>query len=92
MSIFTKIKRFVRPRPLSCEEVNRFIMDFLDGEVDERTEVRFEAHLRNCPNCEAFLDQYRNTVHLVKDRDNVQIPDELVRRTIDFLQDHYDEE
>ena len=90
MSILDKIKGFVRPRALSCQQVNQFILDYLDGETDERTRIAFEAHLGNCPNCESFLDQYRATTRLVRDANDIEIPAAVIDRTIDFLRTRYE--
>ncbi len=90
MSILDKIKRFVRPKALSCQQVNQFILDYLDGETDERTRIAFEAHMRNCPNCGSFLDQYRATTHLVRDANDIEIPPAVIDRTIDFLRTRYE--
>ncbi len=85
MSIFAKFRDFVRPKPLSCQQVNQFILDYLDGEMDDPTRIAFEAHLQNCPNCRLFVDQYRETTRLVRETDDIDIPPEVVERTIDFL-------
>ena len=90
MSILDRIRDFVRPKPLSCQQVNQFILDYLEGEMDEPTRVAFQAHLQNCPNCGSFLEQYRTTARLVKDSDEIDIPPAVIDRTIDFLRSHYD--
>lgn len=92
MSIFAKINRLFRREPLSCRQVNQFIVDYLEGDMDERTRIQFESHLHNCPNCTKFLDQYRETVYLVHDSDDVELPPELVDRTVDFLRNHYEDD
>ena len=91
MDIFAKMRRFVRGEPLSCEQVNRFILDYLDGSLDDSTRVAFEAHLFQCTNCKVFLDQYQTTVHEVSRSEEIEIPKEVVERTLDFLRNHYDE-
>ena len=91
MDIFAKMRRFVRGEPLSCEQVNRFILDYLERSLDDRTRVAFEAHLFQCANCKTFLDQYQSTLCEVKTSENIEIPKEVVERTLDFLRKHYDE-
>ena len=88
MAIFTKITRNASQRTLSCEEANQFIMDFLDGTADEPIRMAFAAHLSTCPNCVAFLEQYRETIRLSRGARDVAIPPEVVCRTIEFLQRH----
>lgn len=85
MSIFNKIVEFIRPKPLSCQQVNQFILDYLEGDMDDQTRVAFESHLQNCPNCAAFLDQYRSTTRLVREAEEIEVPPEVVDRTIEFL-------
>jgi len=75
----------MRPYTISCRTVNRFLADYLDDALEPATRERFEAHLHKCPNCEAYLDQYRKTVELVRDDDIPPPPPELVERTIAFL-------
>ncbi|NBC18582.1 MAG: hypothetical protein GVY18_14865 [Bacteroidetes bacterium] len=91
MSLFTDIRRLFM---LSCEDVNDFIVEYLDGTLDDRTRRRFEKHIANCPACSTYLDQYRETVTLVKeeaDADVPEPPEELVDATLDFLRQHYDD-
>ena len=90
MDIFGKLRRFVQGEPLSCEQVNRFLLDYLEGSLDDSTRVKFEAHLFQCANCKAFFDQYQGTVHEVKDSETIEMPKEVVERTLEFLRRHYD--
>lgn len=77
-------------RHWTCEQINQFIIDYLEGGMDEVTNVQFRNHLEECPNCEIFLEQYRSTVAVVGDESNVEIPPALIDRTVDFLRKHYD--
>lgn len=90
MSIFARIKAFLRPEPLSCQQVNQFIVDYLEGTMDEPTRVAFESHLRHCPNCGPFLDQYRTTARLVRDADDIEVPPAVIERTIEFLRKRHE--
>lgn len=79
---------------LTCEDVNAFIVDYLEGTLDDRTRRRFEKHIANCGVCSTYLDQYRETVTLVKEEaaeHPPEPPEELVDATLDFLRQHYDE-
>lgn len=90
MNILNRLREFLRPRPLSCQQVNQFILDYLEGDMDEPTRVSFEAHMQNCPTCGSFLDQYRATTRLVRQADEITIPPAVIDRTIDFLRNRYD--
>jgi anti-sigma factor RsiW len=36
--------------------------DYLSGELQRETTERFEHHLSICPNCVAYLSNYRDTI------------------------------
>jgi anti-sigma factor RsiW len=71
---------------MTCREFADFIMDYLDGELDERLRTDFDQHLAVCANCATYLAQYRETVaagRLAFDDENAplprEVPDDLVR-------------
>ena len=90
MAVLQTLKSFFR-RPLSCEDVNQFIIDYLEDTIPPRTRTRFEAHLAECPNCGSFFDQYLKTIDLVQEDGSFAIdpPEELVEITLHFLREHY---
>ena len=91
MSIFTDIRRLFM---LTCEDVNHFLAEYLEGTLDERLRLRFEKHIANCAICDTYLEQYRRTIALVKeeaDADLPEPPEELAKVTLDFLRRHYDD-
>lgn len=72
---------------MSCQEVNNFIMDYLDGKLSDETLDGFEKHLKMCPKCTPFLDQYKKTVDLVAEDGQIEVPSDLVEHTLVFLRD-----
>jgi anti-sigma factor RsiW len=50
------------PDDLSCAEFVEIVTDYLEGALDRRGRLRFEAHLAACDGCDAYLDQIRTTV------------------------------
>ena len=50
----------------TCEELIRFLADYLADEVPADTRARFEAHLVGCASCRAYLASYRTTIGLAK--------------------------
>lgn len=42
---------------MRCEDVQHALEFYLDGELDERDAVEFEAHLTNCPECDGGIDK-----------------------------------
>ena len=52
------------PGNLRCEEFERLISNYLDGELDNRQQVAFDMHLRRCPDCNLYLTGYRQSMEL----------------------------
>ncbi len=60
---------------LSCHEVEKFLMAYIDRELNIRSQLRFKFHLAICSNCRKYMKEYRNAIHLGKQVFNH--PDEL---------------
>jgi len=55
--------RLLRRRSeLVCQQVVELVTDYLEGSLSRSDRHRFEAHLRHCPNCSAYLEQMRITI------------------------------
>ena len=70
---------------MTCREFAEFMADYLSGELVPETTAQFEGHLTVCPNCVAYLSNYRDTVALGRqafaDGDAAvpdEVPDDLV--------------
>ena len=68
----------------SCEDVDRFLVDYIEGTLDEATVARFDAHIEKCKMCREYVEQYRQTITLTSS-DAIEVPEELVSRTLVFL-------
>jgi anti-sigma factor RsiW len=68
MSLFDRLRRS-RPRKaadaLACQELVEIITDYLEGALSPADRERFEAHIRGCEGCTAYLKQMRHTVAIV---------------------------
>ena len=82
--IIHKLKTMLGLEP-TCEEVNGFISDYLEGTLDDKTRGKFEAHIGDCSACGRFLEQYETTVRLTHDAGQFSPPDELFEKTMAFL-------
>jgi anti-sigma factor RsiW len=51
---------------MACREILDFLMEYLDGNLSPAQRAIFEEHLAVCPDCVAYLHNYRRTVKLVK--------------------------
>ncbi len=56
----------LRPRDIECQQAVELVTDYLEGKLTRRERRRFEAHIRACPNCSAYLDQIRATIVLTQ--------------------------
>ena len=55
----------LRRRDMVCQQAVELVTDYLEGSLSRRDRRRFEAHLRTCPNCTAYVEQIRMTIKLV---------------------------
>jgi anti-sigma factor (TIGR02949 family) len=51
---------------IKCAEVVNHICEHLDTEMDRERCRQIKRHVKNCPNCYAYLDSMKKTVHLYK--------------------------
>jgi len=54
----------LRHKDIVCRQAVELVTDYLEGALSRRNRRRFEAHLRACPNCAAYLEQIRMTIEL----------------------------
>jgi anti-sigma factor RsiW len=50
------------PADLACERVVELVTDYLEGALDPAMVRAVDAHLAQCPGCDAYLEQMRGTV------------------------------
>jgi anti-sigma factor RsiW len=49
---------------LICQELVELVTDYLEGALDERDRVAFEAHVAVCDGCGEYVEQLRATIEL----------------------------
>lgn len=54
------------PLILTCEELDQFVVDYLDRKLTFWQRFKFRFHVLFCPKCKAFLNGYRKTVEIEK--------------------------
>jgi len=78
---------------LTCQELVELVTDYLEGALPASERARFEAHLADCPYCDAYLDQMRRTIRVVGSRRESKVAPEaeaeaeLLRRFRAWKQD-----
>ena len=50
---------------LTCRELVELVTDYLEGSLPPAERARFESHLAGCAGCHRYLDQMRQTIHLM---------------------------
>jgi len=63
-----------------CDDALAELYLFLDGELDEATRGRIEAHLRQCSPCLEAFDFEAELRRIVADRCRDRVPDQLRAR------------
>lgn len=70
---------------LTCREMTDFLADYLDGRLPPDEAAAFARHLRVCPNCVRFLENYRRVTEWTRtaflpaaDEPAAPLPRELV--------------
>lgn len=48
----------------TCEQIDAFIVDYIDGRLEPGVRHRFLKHIENCSCCKSFLEAYRRTIAL----------------------------
>ena len=67
---------------MTCQEVADFLMDYLNGSLEEIKRAIFQEHLVKCPDCVAYLQSYEMTVKLAqaeRETGPSQPPQDLIR-------------
>jgi len=49
---------------LKCQELVELVTDYLEGRLSRADRKRFDGHLRHCPHCTAYVEQFRETIRL----------------------------
>jgi anti-sigma factor RsiW len=50
---------------LTCKELVELVTEYLEGTLPVADRARFDAHLKNCGGCTAYVQQMRQTIRLV---------------------------
>jgi anti-sigma factor RsiW len=70
---------------LTCRQVTALLVDYVAVDMDALTRVAFEAHLRHCSACTAFLATYRETIRATRAVRDEVIPELTLARVRRFL-------
>ena len=59
---------------MNCEELVRYLSDYIDNNLDDALRADAEEHLRTCRNCHVVLDSTRKTILIYKEVGQQPIP------------------
>jgi anti-sigma factor RsiW len=51
---------------VTCQEAEAFVLDYVEGTLAEKQRRVFDAHLKACPLCIAYLEDYKRAVAMAK--------------------------
>lgn len=90
MSVKTAMMKFMfRIMGLpTCEEVDGFAYDYLDGKLDTKLVAMVERHLKYCKSCQKFIESYRLIVVQAKPFDPPPLEPEFKEKMFEFLRQH----
>jgi len=70
---------------MNCHEAIDILADYLDAALTPDVLALFEAHLRVCAPCRAYLATYRRAAELAAKVNRVEMPPEVRQRLSEFL-------
>jgi len=87
MTIRTKVEKilFRSLRLPTCEELESFAYDFLEGKLDPATARKVERHLKLCGPCQRFMAAYRRARLLTPDEEPPPLEKEFKDEVLNFL-------
>jgi anti-sigma factor RsiW len=59
---------------MNCEELVRYLSDYIDNNLDEDLRADAEEHLRTCHNCHVVLDSTRKTILIYQELGRQPMP------------------
>ena len=72
---------------MPCRELVEVITDYLEGTLPEVDRIRFEDHLKTCPHCRRYLEQFRQTVSALGKLKEESIPSEDRQQLLELFKD-----
>jgi len=68
-----------------CRDIGQLLHDYAEGLLGLQVQQQLEQHLADCPGCTAFVNTYKQTIHLSKELRCEEIPPELQEKLRSFI-------
>ena len=71
---------------MNCKQVQRQLVSYINGELEEKEEEEFVKHIRHCPECYEELEVYSTVFAVIRQLDGAE--EEIDYRTLveDYLE------
>lgn len=69
----------------SCQEVEQFAYDYLEGQLEVGLVAKFERHLDGCKTCHRFIESYRKVARPAELAQHIPLDPDFEARVIEFL-------
>ena len=71
--------------PKSCEEIRRFLIDYLDRELPVVDSLLFRVHVMLCTACRGYMNRYQDSTELARKFLDDPPPPELINLAAEFV-------
>ncbi|MEE8583699.1 MAG: zf-HC2 domain-containing protein [Acidobacteriota bacterium] len=74
---------------MNCRACVDLLVDYLDGNLDEKTQSDLDKHFSTCPPCVNFLETYKSSAQVttvLRDQE-VEVPAAMEERLRSFLRE-----
>jgi len=74
---------------MTCDELLKYLSDYIDNELDEELTAEAQAHLGTCRNCRVVLDTTQQVIFLFRRQGARRIPAERRQRLFSQLEEAF---
>ena len=74
---------------MKCKELTTKVTDYLEAALPAAERSQFEGHVAKCAGCRAYVEQMRQTVHLVGQLKETTVPAEAKTRLLALFREHH---
>ncbi|NQZ06517.1 MAG: zf-HC2 domain-containing protein [Algicola sp.] len=84
MLVIKRLMTRYMPGMLTCQQVDRFLYDYHEGQLSFAENIKFKFHLSMCTDCQAYVSGYKQTIASIKASEQIEqrpekIPEDLVQ-------------